>query len=143
MKKYVMDCRREVAATRKMVAELYKANVLGSADVRVTFPTCIAYALERYAKAREKGRIDFAFYRDAPASAFGVTAETLECPDIRYRTSFNASESLIARIDAVKVEAQAALSGGGKINRNWIVATIFRVAIHEAADTVHYLEESE
>ncbi|RSX56544.1 hypothetical protein [Bifidobacterium samirii] len=140
MKKWDMDCRREVAFTRDAVADLYRENVLGGADVRVTFATCLAYALEVYeAEVSKNGPVDFDFYRKAPASMFGATDETIDCPDIRYRVQFNASPALIERLDKVKDDMQEALSGSGKINRNWVVAIIFRVAIDVARGSVHHL----
>lgn len=138
MKKYVMDCRREVAFTSKRVGDIYRARVLGNADVRVTFATKLAYALEVYEAARRKGRVDFEYYKNADASEFGVDEATLDCPDIRYRTSFNASESLVARLDSVKQEIQEFLLGQGKVNRNFAVAILFRIVVDYDRDSVHY-----
>lgn len=139
MKKYVMDCRREVAYTSQLVGDIYRRRTLGGAVVRVTFATKIAYALDVYNKVSQSGRIDFEYYKTAPASTFGVTDKTLVCPDIRYRTSFNASPSLIARLDAVKQVVQGELKGQGKINRNWVVAMLFRLVIDYDRDLVHYV----
>lgn len=139
MKKWDMDCRREVAFTRDAVADLYRADALGGADVRVTFATCLAYALEVYdSVVSAGGPVDFEYYRAAPASEFGATEEAITCPDIRYRVQFTSSSALIERLDKVKDTMQAALSGSGKVNRNWAVAVIFRVCIDAARASVHH-----
>lgn len=138
-KKYIMDCRREVAYTSDEVGRIHRKRVLGGAVVRVTFATKIAYALEVYEIVRKKGLVDFEYYKNAAASEFGVTDKTLSCPDIRYRTSFNASPSLIARLDSVKQVIQEALAGQGKVNRNFVVAILFRIAIDFDRDSVHYV----
>ena len=141
MKRWDMDCRREVAHTRDVVAGLYRADALGGADVRVTFATCIAYALEVYERVTESGPVDFEYYKKAPAAGFGATEEAIDCPDVRYRVVFTASPALVDRLDEVRAEMQAALLGTGRVNRNWAVAVIFRVCIDAARGSVHYAAE--
>lgn len=139
-KKYDMDCRREVAYTSNQVKNIYRQRVLGGNVVRVTFATAIAYALQILNTAIKKGPLDFEYYKKAPASDFGVTDKTLNCPNIRYRTSFNASPSLIAQLDAAKQIIQQALAGQGKINRNFVVAVLFRIVIDYDQNRIHLVE---
>lgn len=139
-KLFVMDCRREVAYTSAVVGDLYRDTPLGQTVSRVTFPTKLAYAAQLYGDAKAAGTIDYQYYRDADAGLFGVDPAALDCPDLRYRTSFNATQRLIEKLDSIKDDFQEALLGGGKVNRNFAVAMAMRIAIDQSRGAVRYVK---
>lgn len=142
MKKISSVMRGEMRELKPRVAKLYAETIPQISPVwsnRPTLPMLIAFTLDIYdgiEKACELGgrTIDFNIIKEMTTEQFSKTIG-LNITDVgdRYRTSFHCADALLDRLDTFTRErVQPALAGSGRVNRNFSVMLLFRLALLSA-----------
>lgn len=141
---YNLEFHRETIHTGVQVGKIYRKRVLGTMDTTIMLTTKIAYGLQVYETVSQYGTVDFNYYIHANPLLFGVPMEMYLRPAKRLPTTFCASPSLMARLDAVRDVVQEMVQDDQvKIYRNSVIACLFRLVIDYDRDTVHYVEKND